>query len=97
MVMAELLHGALKSDDTVRARGQVLEFLSYFEILPFDDAAAEAYALIRVDLEKRGEVIGANDMIIAATTLSGEATLVSNNTREFSRIPGLAVTDWTEN
>ena len=63
-------------------------------ILPFDDAAAEAYGSIRTDLERRGELIGANDLLIAAHALSLGATLVSNNLGEFRRVAGLLVENW---
>ena len=56
---------------------------------------AEAYAVVRAALEKKGEPIGSEVLVIGATALAGGATLVTNNTREFRRIPGLRVEDWT--
>jgi tRNA(fMet)-specific endonuclease VapC len=68
--------------------------LSPYRSLPFDDAAARRYAEIRDVLETRGEVIGPNDLLIAAIALTHGLTLVTNN-REFSRVPGLTSEDWT--
>ena len=63
---------------------------------PFDAPAAAEAACIRVELEARGVAIGPLDLMIAATALSLGATLVTNNTREFSRIEGLRLEDWTK-
>ncbi|MDP2810701.1 MAG: PIN domain-containing protein, partial [Rhodocyclaceae bacterium] len=63
-------------------------------VLPFDDAAADAYGSIRADLERRGELIGSNDLLIAAHALSLGATLVTNNLGEFQRVAGLQVENW---
>jgi tRNA(fMet)-specific endonuclease VapC len=68
--------------------------LSPFFSLPFDDAAARHYAEIRDDLESRGQTIGPNDLLIAAIARTHGLTLVSNN-REFSRVVGMHVEDWT--
>ncbi|MCL4202964.1 MAG: type II toxin-antitoxin system VapC family toxin [Pirellulaceae bacterium] len=68
--------------------------LSPFRSLPFDDRAARRYAEIRDELETRGEVIGPYDLLIAAIALNHGLTVVTNN-REFSRIDGLTVEDWT--
>lgn len=62
--------------------------------MPFDEKAAEIYGRIRTELEKRGEVIGANDLLIASHALSIQATLVTNNLREFTRIAGLKLENW---
>jgi tRNA(fMet)-specific endonuclease VapC len=68
--------------------------LAPFRSLPFDDAAARRYAEIRDALESRGEVIGPNDLLIAAIALTHGLILVTNN-REFNRVPGLNSEDWT--
>jgi tRNA(fMet)-specific endonuclease VapC len=62
--------------------------------LPFDDRAAEEYGKTRAHLSSMGTLIGPNDLIIAATALAHGCTLVSHNTREFSRVPGLLLEDW---
>jgi tRNA(fMet)-specific endonuclease VapC len=68
--------------------------LGPFRSLPFDDIAARHYADIRDKLEALGEVIGANDLIIAAIALANQLTLVTND-QAFGRAPGLSVEDWT--
>jgi len=63
--------------------------------LPFDLPAARRYARIRDHLERAGQVIGGNDLMIAAIALTHGLTLVTNNGAEFQRVPGLQVEDWT--
>jgi tRNA(fMet)-specific endonuclease VapC len=96
IVKGELLFGARKSDRPERTFEILDRFLSPFEIVPFGDAAAESYSLIRSDLERRGKPVGANDLIVAATALADRGTLVTHNLREFRRIKGLSVEDWTK-
>ncbi len=93
-VEAELLLGAEKSRHPRKSREKVEEFLSPLETIPFDKAAAQAYARTRAHLEKRGTVIGPNDLILAATVLVHDGTLVSHNVREFRRVPRLNLVDW---
>jgi tRNA(fMet)-specific endonuclease VapC len=69
-------------------------FLALFESLPFNDEAAEIYAVIRADLVAKGMPIGANDYLIAAIALANDLILVTHNTREFSRIADLKLEDW---
>jgi tRNA(fMet)-specific endonuclease VapC len=74
---------------------QALEmFLAPLTILPFDDAAVWAYGDLRANLERRGTPIGALDTMIAAHALSQQALLVTNNTREFAKVPGLPLDNW---
>jgi len=94
IVSAELLLGARKSSSPATAMKAVAAFLAPFEIVPFDEHSAEVYAAIRQELEAKGVLIGPNDLIIAATTASRRGTLVTHNTREFKRVPGLKVQDW---
>ena len=94
VVCAELLHGARKYEKRDERVARVERTLAPFRSLPFDDAAARRYAEIRDSLEARGEVIGPNDLLIAAIALTHGLTLVTNN-REFNRVPGLTVEDWT--
>ena len=95
IVIAELMHGAYKSKRTEETLSDTEEFIAGFEIIPFDYDAAVAYGKIKASLERKGQVIGPNDMLIAAVALSRNAVLVTNNTREFSRIDGLKLDDWT--
>lgn len=95
IVMAELMHGAYKSKRSAETLKDTSDFLANFEIIPFDFLEAIAYGKIRADLERKGKIIGNNDMQIAAKALVYNATLVTNNTEEFSRIDGLRLSDWT--
>ena len=65
-------------------------------VLPLPQAAGDAYGSIRADLERRGEVIGNNDLWIAAHALAAGLTLATNNRREFARVGGLQLADWLE-
>ena len=95
VVMAELMHGAYKSKKSAETLKDTRDFLANFEIIPFDFMEAIAYGQIRANLERRGLLSGNNDMLIAATALTYNATLITNNTNEFSRIDGLKLEDWT--
>ena len=95
MVAAELLYGAEKSVKRQYNLRIFKTFLSLYEIVYFDDKAAEFYAAIRTELERKGQMIGGNDLVIAATVLAHEGTLVTHNVDEFSRVKGLSVNDWT--
>ena len=91
---AELLFGARLSA-RVAANLRLLErFFAPFVSLPFDDRCAEQYSAVRADLAARGQIIGPNDMLIAATARAHDVILVTHNTREFSRVVGLKIEDW---
>lgn len=77
-------------------RSALMQFLIPLEIVEFDQAAATLYGSIRSNLESRGLIIGAMDMLIAARALSLGVTLVSNNVREFSRIANLSLENWAD-
>jgi tRNA(fMet)-specific endonuclease VapC len=94
VVKSELLFGARRSRDPDRERAVVDVFLAPFVSLPFDDAAAERYSEVRHHLERAGLGIGAYDLQIAAIALSNGLTLITHNTGEFSRVPGLTWEDW---
>ncbi len=95
-VKAELLHGAAKSNRPIDNRRAVLEFIAPFQVILPDDAILEKYVTTRLDLEKAGTVISEADLWIAATTLANGGIIVTNNTREFSRVLGLTVEDWSK-
>lgn len=91
----ELMHGVEKSQMVGRNRGAITLFLSAISILPFGHYAAEEYGKVRADLEKKGMPIGPMDLLIAGHARSEGLILVTNNTREFLRVEGLEVEDWT--
>ena len=95
MTVAELWFGALQSDHPARSRATTDAFLAPFRRLPFAEAAAEHYATARRHLEAAGTPIGERDLVIAATALAHDLTVITNNTRQFGRVPGLRVEDWS--
>jgi len=94
VVKAELRYGAYKGQRTEATLQAQDILLSQLCSLPFDDAAAQVYGQIRAALERTGTPIGANDLLIAAIALANRLILVTHNTAEFCRVPGLAVEDW---
>jgi tRNA(fMet)-specific endonuclease VapC len=93
IVAAELCSGAEKSRRS-SYRLEVERFLEHWEIRDFDESAARHYGSIRAELERAGTPIGSNDMLIAAHARSLDMTLVTNNMREFARVPSLKVENW---
>jgi len=92
--VAELEYGIAKSKYREKNRSALLDFLSAFTIIPFDDYDAEVFGLIRAELERKGQIIGSYDMEIAAQAIAKNFILVSNNTAEFERIPMLQLQNW---
>lgn len=92
---AELMHGVEKSQDGERNRVAITLFLSPLSVLEFDNYAAEEYGKVRTELERKGTPIGPMDTLIAAHARSEGLVLVTNNTREFVRVEGLSVENWT--
>jgi tRNA(fMet)-specific endonuclease VapC len=95
VVAYEIEYGTRKEEKNVRRQVIVEGLLKNMRIIPFDGDAAREAARIRIDLERRGLMIGPVDLLISATALSRGATLVTNNSKEFSRIRGLRLADWT--
>ncbi len=96
ITLAELLHGVEKSTMPDHNLLQVEDFVSRLEVLHYGDKAAAHYGDIRADLERKGTIIGVNDLHIAGHARSEGLTLVSNNTREFERVDALRLTNWVE-
>jgi len=94
ITLSELEHGVRNSQYVDRNRIALNNILVLFTVLPYGSQAAVEYGSIRADLQKRGCLIGNMDMLIAAHAKSAKLTLVTNNTREFQRVPGLAIEDW---
>ena len=96
IVLFELRYGTEKSSFKAHNRTQLKEFLSaYVEVLSFDPDDAKEAAEIRAALERAGTPIGAYDILIAAQARRRDALLVTANVREFARVPGLRIEDWT--
>lgn len=91
---AELLYGARRSARVAENLRLLAAFFAPLVSLPFDDACAEQYGALRASLSAAGRPIGPNDLLIAATALAHNLTLVTHNLREFSRVTGLKVEDW---
>jgi tRNA(fMet)-specific endonuclease VapC len=93
MTLAELHFGALRSQDPKRATNSLQAFLSgIIDVLPFDEDAAEIHARFRD--ATRSQPIGDRDLVIASVAAAHDLTLVTGNTREFGRLPGLKLEDW---
>ena len=93
IVASELAFGVVKSGRASN-KTNLLRFLSLFDIVAFDDSSIWHYAKLRQQLQSSGQVIGSLDMLIAAHALALNATLVTNNIKEFARIPNLKIENW---
>ncbi len=94
ITLAELFHGAEKSAQVQRNLAVVEDFVSRLEVLPYGAKAAQHHGSVRAALERAGTPIGVNDLHISAHARSEGLTVVTNNRREFDRVPGLLVEDW---
>jgi tRNA(fMet)-specific endonuclease VapC len=92
--VAELEFGIAKSG-LAKNRITLDRWLMQIQQFPFDNAAAKAYGVLRAQLQSKGTPIGSLDMLIAAQAIALQVTLVSNNLREFTRVQGLKVENWT--
>ena len=92
---SELLFGVEVSPKRRQDEAALAAFLRCVEVLDFPDQASSHYAKIRADLKTHGTMIGANDLLIAAHARSLGLTLITNNTREFSRVRNLSIDNWT--
>jgi len=94
VVWAEIEFGIAKSTRQTHNRQVFDSIARHLKMLPFSARAARHYGEIRTGLERAGLPIGANDMLIAAEARAQGATLVTDNTREFARVPGLRLENW---
>lgn len=94
LVYAELQYGIAKSSRFKESQQKLALFVSPLQIVHFDASAASEYGVVRTYLENKGEVIGAMDLLIAAHCLALQATLITNNSKEFSRVPNLQLENW---
>jgi tRNA(fMet)-specific endonuclease VapC len=88
------MYGAEKSPNVDKNLEAIEEFISHLEVLPYDAKASQHYGQIRAALEKKGEIIGENDIHIAAHAISQGLILVSNNLKEFKRVSNLTLENW---
>lgn len=95
IVYGELLYGLYQSTNKNKLDALIESFAAAFRIVPYEEKAARKYGEIRARLKSQGTLIGSNDMLIAAVALAENAVLVTNNTKEFSRIEGLKIEDWS--
>lgn len=96
ITLAELEHGISKSNYPEKNRAALTKFLVIIEVLPFDEAAAGEYGKICAYLQRQGTPIGTMDMLIAGHARARDCILVTNNVREFERVPGLVIENWAE-
>lgn len=94
IALYELEVGIAKSNNPKKRKQQLAALISSISVLPFASREAEVAAMIRAELENRGAPIGPYDTLIAGVALSSNATLVTHNTKEFSRVEGLVLQDW---
>lgn len=94
ITLAEMEHGIQKSAFPESNQARLMQFLSILQILPFNDKAAIEYGKICAYLQKKGTPIGTMDMLIAGHAKAERLPLITNNEREFLRIPGLVVKNW---
>ncbi len=96
ITLSELLYGVSKSSKPEQNQIALTQFVAPLEILPYGNEAAQYYGDLRAQLEKQGTPIGSLDMLIAAHALSIDCTLVTNNEKEFIRIPNLKIDNWAK-
>jgi len=94
ITLSELIYGAEKSANISKNLEAIEDFVSHLEVLPYDARASQHYGQIKAALEKKGKIIGENDIHIAAHAISQGLILVTNNLKEFKRVSNLALENW---
>lgn len=94
VTLAELEYGVSASSRPAKNREALDQFVSPLEVASFDRDATATYGRLRAALEKKGQMIGSMDLLIAAHAVSLDVRLVTHNSREFGRVPGLKIEDW---
>jgi tRNA(fMet)-specific endonuclease VapC len=94
VTFGELIYGAIKRGRMESEREKWLELIHLLPVMPLPTEAAEKYGAIHADLERQGQIIGNNDMWIAAHALAAGLTVVTNNEKEFRRVRGLKIQNW---
>lgn len=96
ITLAELEHGIEKSSYPEKNRAALTRFLAIIEVLPFDEIAAKKYGKVCAYLQRQGTPIGTMDMLITGHAIAADCIIVTNNVREFERVPGLTIENWAE-
>ena len=96
IVMAEIEFGAYKSSNYKKTIEKYNEFTNHFDKIGFSEKAAKTYGKIRSFLEKNGNLMGPNDLIVASIVISEDGVLVTHNTKEFAKVKNLKIEDWTK-
>ncbi len=96
ITIAELQYGVEKSKYIDRNRASLIEFLSIFNIINFNDNDAAEFGKIKLKLEKKGKIIGPMDLLLSAQAISRKMILATNNEKEFERIEGLKTENWAK-
>ena len=94
ITLSELIYGAEKSIKIDKNLEAIEDFISHLEVLSYDTKASQHYGQIKAGLEKKGKIIGENDIHIAAHAIGQGLILVTNNLKEFKRVPNLALENW---
>lgn len=94
ITLSELFYGAEKSANVHKNLEAIEDFISHLDVLPYAEKASQHYGRIKSVLEKRGNIIGENDIHIAAHAMSQGLILVTNNLKEFKRVPNLVLENW---
>jgi len=94
ITLSELIYGAEKSQNISKNLEAIEDFISHIEVLSYDQKTSQTYGQIKAKLEKNGEIIGENDIHIAAHAISQGLILVTNNLNEFRRVPHLSLENW---
>ena len=95
VTLGELVYGAEKSQHVEQNLNDIEAMLARLELLPFDSSAAYHFGQIRASLYRMGKPIGAYDMMLAGQARASGLTLITNNLKEFERVPGLLLEDWS--
>lgn len=96
ITLAEMQHGVEKSAQPEKNAAALMRFVSILQVLPFDDGAAVEYGKVCAHLQRHGTPISPMDTLIAAHAKAEGLTIVTNNVREFERVPGLKIENWAE-
>jgi len=96
IVKAELYYGAEKGSNPDKTKKIIFDFLLPFEIIPFGNDESIVYSKIRAGLEKKGRIIGPNDLIIASIVIANNGVLITNNEKEFKNVSELKIQNWTK-